>query len=300
MDIIINSVVSLSLMGFVFAAGLAIASKKFAVEIDERQEKITEVLPGANCGGCGFPGCAGLAAAVVEGKAPVNGCPVGGAAVAAKVAAIMGVEAGAGVRNVAVVHCNGTSENAVEKASYIGIADCRAAVIAQGGSKGCRYGCMGLGTCTKVCKFDAIYIGTDGIAHVDEAKCTSCKKCIEACPKAIIALKPETQKVYINCSSHDRGKDVTSLCKVGCIGCGICAKSCPFGAIEMLNNLPVIDYEKCKQCNICVNKCPTHAIKGKEIKKKQPVAVEKPTAEDKVIAAETKADATEPVAEKEM
>lgn len=293
MDVIVNSVVTLSIMGFVFAAGLAVASKKFAVEVDERQEAILGVLPGANCGGCGYPGCAGLAAAIVAGDAPVNGCPVGGAGVAEKVAGIMGVEAQTGVRNVANVHCNGTNENAVEKAKYIGIADCRAATIAQGGSKGCTFGCMGLGSCVKVCQFDSIYIGTDGVAHVDKEKCTACGKCIEVCPKSIIAFIPENQQVYINCSSHDKGKDVKSICQVGCIGCGICAKNCPFEAIEMVNDLPVINYEKCKQCNICVNKCPTKAIKGRVIAKKAaPAQKTAPAAEQKAEPAQ-KADASQ-------
>ena len=279
MSVIINSVVSLSVMGFAFAAGLAIASKKFAVEVDPKEEAILGVLPGANCGGCGFPGCGGLASAIASGKAPVNGCPVGGAAVAEKVAVIMGVTAESGVRKVANVACNGTTENAVQKAKYLGIIDCKAATIAQSGQKGCTYGCMGFGTCVRACKFDAIYIGTDGVAHVDREKCVACGKCIEVCPKSIIDWIPENQQVYIFCRSREKGKDVKDLCSVGCIGCQLCVKSCPFGAMSFDNNLPTIDYDKCKQCNICVQKCPTHAIKGKEIKKKEPLSV-KPAAPD--------------------
>ena len=279
MSVVINSVVSLSVMGFAFAAGLAIASKKFAVEVDPKEEAILGVLPGANCGGCGFPGCGGLASAIASGKAPVNGCPVGGAAVAEKVAVIMGVTAESGVRKVANVACNGTTENAVQKAKYLGIIDCKAATIAQSGQKGCTYGCMGFGTCVRACKFDAIYIGTDGVAHVDREKCVACGKCIEVCPKSIIDWIPENQQVYIFCRSREKGKDVKDVCSVGCIGCQLCVKSCPFGAMSFDNNLPTIDYDKCKQCNICVQKCPTHAIKGKEIKKKEPLSV-KPAAPD--------------------
>lgn len=281
MSVIINSVVSLSVMGFAFAAGLAIASKKFAVEVDPKEEAILGVLPGANCGGCGFPGCGGLAAAIASGKAPVNGCPVGGAAVAEKVAVIMGVTAESGVRKVANVACNGTTENAVQKAKYLGIIDCKAATIAQSGQKGCTYGCMGFGTCVRACKFDAIYIGTDGVAHVDREKCVACGKCIEVCPKSIIDWIPENQQVYIFCRSREKGKDVKDVCSVGCIGCQLCVKSCPFGAMSFDNNLPTIDYDKCKQCNICVQKCPTHAIKGKEIKKKEPLSVKPAATDDK-------------------
>lgn len=269
MSIIINSVASLSVMGFLFAAGLAIASKKFYVEVDPKEEAISAVLPGANCGGCGYPGCGGLASAIAQGKAPVNACPVGGAGVANQIAQIMGVVSEAGVRKVANVACNGTTQNAVTKAQYIGMLDCKAAVIAQSGQKGCTYGCMGLGTCVRVCKFDAIYIGQDGVAHVDREKCVACGKCLEACPKGIIDWIPENQQVYINCRSRERAKDVKDVCSVGCIGCQLCVKSCPFGAMSFENNLPIIDYSKCKQCNICVQKCPTKAIKGKEIKKKE-------------------------------
>lgn len=268
MNVIINSVVSLSIMGFLFAAGLAIASKKFAVEVDPKEEAILDALPGANCGGCGFPGCGGLASAIVAGKASVNACPVGGNETAQKIAEIMGVTASEGVRLVANVACNGTNENAVQKAKYLGIIDCKAAVIAQSGAKGCTYGCLGFGTCVRACKFDAIFIGTDGVAHVDREKCVACGKCIEVCPKSIIDWIPEKQQVYIFCRSREKGKEVKDLCQVGCIGCQLCVKSCPFDAMSFENNLPSIDYSKCKQCNICVQKCPTKAIKGREIKKK--------------------------------
>ena len=271
MSVIVNSVASLSGRGFLFAAGLAVASKKFYVEVDPKEEAIVGVLPGANCGGCGYPGCGGLASAIAQGKAAVNSCPVGGASVSEQIAQIMGVVAEAGVRKVANVACNGTTENAVAKAKYVGMLDCKAAVIAQSGQKGCTYGCMGLGTCVRACKFDSIYIGDDGVAHVDREKCVACGKCLEVCPKGIIDWIPENQQVYIYCNSRERAKDVKDVCSVGCIGCQLCVKSCPFGAISFENNLPIIEYSKCKQCNICVQKCPTKAIKGKEIKKKAPV-----------------------------
>lgn len=268
MQVIISAVASLSIMGFIFAALLAYASEKFAVEVDPKEEKVLKVLPGANCGACGFPGCSGLAAAIARGDAPANACPVGGATVAEKVSEIMGVEAQTGVRKIANVHCNGTHENAVQRAKYDGVLDCNAAMIASGGDKMCSFGCMGLGSCVKACAFDAIFIGADGVAHVDREKCVSCGKCIEACPKNIIAWIPEDQEVYINCSSHDKGKPVKDSCTVGCIACSLCVKNCPKECITMVNDLPVIDYEKCIQCNICANKCPTKAINPKERKKK--------------------------------
>lgn len=262
MNSILNAVISLSAMGLCFGAGLAYASQKFAVEIDPKEEAILNSLPGANCGGCGFPGCGGLAAAIAKGEAPVNGCPVGGAEVAAIIADIMGVSAGAGVRKVANVICKGTSTNAKNKSLYSGILDCKAAVMVAGGPKSCSFGCMGLGTCERVCPFDAIHVYDDGIAHVDPEKCVACGKCIEACPKAIIEWIPYDQGVCIDCNSKEKGKDVKDRCSVGCIGCQLCVKSCPFGAINFENNLAKIDYTKCTQCMVCVSKCPTKAIRG--------------------------------------
>lgn len=283
MNTIISAVAPLSIMGFVFAALLAYASKVFAVEIDPKEEAIAGVLPGANCGGCGYPGCGGLAAAIASGKAPVNGCVVGGQAVADKVANIMGVTAESGARKVANVHCNGTDENAVQRCKYNGVLDCNAAMIASGGTKMCSFGCMGLGSCVRSCQFDAIHIGTDGIAHVDRDKCVACGKCIETCPKGIIKFIPEAQDVYINCSSHDKGKSVKDACHTGCIACGLCAKNCPEQAIEMVNDLPVINYDKCTQCGICVAKCPVKAIHGKPA--------------EKIEITENKAETTEKTAE---
>lgn len=260
MQNIINAVAPLSVMGLIFAAILAFASQIFAVEKDPKTDEIEKVLPGANCGGCGFPGCAGLAKAIAEGAAPVNGCPVGGESVAIKVAEIMGVSASGSERKVANVHCNGGNDKAVERSKYVGVLDCNAAMIASGGSKMCSFGCMGLGSCVRVCNFDAIYIGVDGIAHVDRDKCTSCGMCLEACPKKIINWIPDEQFVYINCSSHQKGKEVKDSCSVGCIACQICVKSCPENCMEMVNDLPLIDYSKCTQCGVCVEKCPTKAI----------------------------------------
>ena len=260
MDItnVIAAVAVLFVMGIVFALLLGIAAKIFAVEVDERVPLVRECLPGANCGGCGFPGCDGLATAIVEGNAPVNGCPVGGAACAEKIAAVMGVDAGAGDKMVAHVHCNGGC-NAVDKAKYEGLQDCQAALRVAGGPKACQFACVGLGTCERACPFDAIHV-VEGVATVDSEKCTACKKCVAACPQHIIDIVPDKCKVHVDCSSKAKGAEVTKVCKVGCIGCGLCEKTCKFDAIHVVNGVAVIDYSKCKNCKMCAKACPRGTI----------------------------------------
>ncbi len=259
-SIIVKSAISIAILGIGFGILLGVASIVFHVDQDPRVDEIMEVIPGANCGGCGFPGCGGLATAIVEGKAPVNACPVGGAKVAAQIAAIMGVEAGASERQAAFIKCKGTCSVAKEKYDYVGISDCTmAAQLAGKGSKGCTYGCMGLGSCQKVCMFDAIEL-VDGIAVVNSDKCTACKKCIAACPKGLIELVPVKSEVRVACNSHDKGKEVMANCSVGCISCKICQKNCPEGAITIENDLAHIDYDKCTGCGICAAKCPKKTI----------------------------------------
>ena len=221
---IVYAVAVLFIMGIVFAILLGVAAKVFAVEVDERVPLVRECLPGANCGGCGYPGCDGLAAAIVEGTAPVNGCPVGGAAAAAKIAEVMGVAVEAGERKVAHVYCNGGC-NAVDKTKYEGLQDCTAAMRVAGGPKACAYGCMGLGSCVKACAFDAIHV-VDGVAKVDTEKCVACGKCVAACPKKLIDLVPESKKVHVNCVNKDKGPEVMKVCASGCIGCKMCEKTC--------------------------------------------------------------------------
>lgn len=258
---ILKPIIFLGVMGVLFGAILAYTSQKFAVKIDERVEKILEVLPGANCGGCGFPGCGGLANAIVEGTASVNGCPVGGTIVATKIGDIMGEKASEGEKIVAKVICKGNCETAKNKYDYEGISDCRAAMTLSLGPKSCKFGCLGLGTCKDVCKFDAITI-ENGIAIIDEEKCVMCGKCIEICPKSVIIRKPFKQEIIVECNSEEFGKNVKEKCSVGCIGCGICAKACPVNTIVFENKIAKINFDNCIQCKICVEKCPTKVIKG--------------------------------------
>ena len=247
------------LLGLIIGILLGIVGKVFEVEVDEKEVAVRECLPGNNCGGCGYAGCDALAAAIAKGEASASACPVGGAAAATQIAEIMGAEVDL-TRYVAYVHCCGTPENASSRYTYIGNASCREAVtLNAGGSKACGYGCLGLGSCVAACEFDAIHI-VNGIARVDKEECKGCSACVKACPKKLIDLVPYEQKVFVRCSSNDKGKAVKAACKVGCIGCGLCKKNCEAGAIEIVNNLAVIDYTKCVGCGKCTEKCPTKAI----------------------------------------
>ena len=279
---IIFAIVSIGGLGIVFGAILGFASKIFAVDEDPRVGQVQECLPGANCGGCGYPGCGGLATAIVAGKAPVNACAPGGAKAAAAIAEVMGVVAEETEPTVAFVKCGGTCDKAQNKYDYDGIDDCiMAAQLAGASSKACAYGCMGLGSCVKACKFDAIKI-ENGVAVVDPDLCVSCGKCVSTCPKHIIEIVPKKKKVKVQCSSKDMGKAVMSVCSAGCIGCKICEKTCKFDAIHVIDNIAVIDYDKCKNCGMCANKCPKKVITGYKVeapKSAAPAAPEAPKTE---------------------
>ncbi len=257
----VYAVASLAGIGMVIGAVLAYAAKVFAVEVDPRVEAIVGVLPSANCGACGFAGCAALAGAIVEGTAPAGACVVGGAAVAAKVADIMGVQAaGSADRNKARVLCQGGKDVGVQNYAYQGVADCQAAMLVSGGPKACEYACIGQGSCAAACPFGAITMNEAGLPDIDETICTGCGVCVKTCPKAVIALVPTGSQVQVRCHSQDKGAVVRKVCKTGCIACGLCAKACPTGAITVENNLAGIDYAKCTNCGLCALKCPTKAI----------------------------------------
>lgn len=257
---IVWSIVVLAGLGVAFGAMLGVAAKRFHVDVDERVDEVRELLPGANCGGCGYPGCDGFAEAIVNDGVEITTCAPLSSGAAAAIAGVMGVEASEVVPKVARMMCLGSQGHNKSLFLYNGAEDCRAAYAIASGFKACRFACLGLGTCAKVCKFGAITMGEDGIAFIDEEKCTGCGTCVEQCPQSSIAVLERNMDVYTGCTNTDFGKEVSAHCGVGCIGCGICAKECPFDAITMEDNLPVIDYDKCRHCHVCVEKCPRKCI----------------------------------------
>jgi len=258
---ILWAIVWFLVLGVVFGLILAYMGKIFSAETDPRITSIMDVLPSANCGGCGYAGCAALAEAVVKGDAKPGACPVGGKEVGKAISEIMGIEddAANGIRYRAQVMCSGTNDLARAKYEYEGIRDCIAANRIAGGGKACPNGCLGLGTCVKNCKFDAIKI-INGVAAVDYEKCTACGVCAAGCPKHIIKLIPFDATHWVGCMSSDKGAITRKNCDVGCIACKICEKKCPNGAIKINDFTASIDYEKCTDCGECVRSCPRRVI----------------------------------------
>ena len=254
-------VLLLAALGVGFGFLLTWVAKVFAVPKNETREAIREALPGANCGGCGYPGCDGCADAIAAGKAAPDACPVGGSEVAKKIGGILGIDVGESEKKVARVICQGGTDRCRVRFDYHGIMDCNAAAIIQDGYKACRFACLGLGNCERVCPFGAIRIDpAKMIAVVDEDKCQSCGKCVAECPRNILELRPVSQNVNMRCRNAETGRIASQKCSVACIGCERCMKACKFDAITMVGRLPVIDNAKCRHCMVCAEVCPTGAM----------------------------------------
>lgn len=264
MENVLYAVVVLAAMGAIFGAVLAVASKVFAVKVDERLPQLVDALPGANCGGCGFAGCQAYAQAILDGKAQVGQCVAGSAETTKKMSEILGVEAVERERQVAMVKCRG--QHHLQKARYEGIPDCRSAMFVTGdGPSACPSGCLGLGTCVSVCKFDAIHV-ENGVARVDVEKCTGCMQCAAACPRKVIVPVTYHSDIVIACSNVERGARTRVVCDLGCIGCHLCEKQCDYDAIHVIHNLATIDYSKCVSCGRCAAVCPRHLISDSNLR----------------------------------
>jgi len=283
MNLILIAVIVLGVIGLVSALVLYIISNRFTVHEDARIGQVAEALPQANCGGCGYPGCSGFAAACVKaadaGSLDGKFCPVGGQPVMDQVAGILGLAAVASAPKVAVVRCNGTCENRPRNAKFDGAQSCRVQQMTGLGETGCGYGCLGCGDCVRKCQFDALTMDpSTGLPVVDEEKCTACGACSKACPRGIIEIRlkgPKGRRVVVLCNNKDKGAVANKACKASCIGCGKCVKTCEkFEAITLVNNLAYIDAEKCKMCRKCEEACPKGAIHGFNFPPRKPKAEE--------------------------
>ena len=262
---IIWTIVAITVLGLVLAIVLYLIANKFKVEEDPRIDEVEKVMPGANCGGCGFAGCRAFAQSCVNATSlDDNFCPVGGNEVMKKVAAVLGMEVKEKAPMVAVVRCNGTCANRPRTNDYDGRLSCKVKSALYSGDTGCFYGCLGCGDCVDACQFGALSMDPEtGLPVVDEEKCTACGACVKACPKKIIELRnkgPKGRRVFVSCVNMEKGGVARKACSAACIGCGKCAKACPFGAITVEHNVAYIDFTKCKLCKKCVAECPTGAI----------------------------------------
>ncbi|MGG5461693.1 RnfABCDGE type electron transport complex subunit B [Clostridium sp. B9] len=261
---ILFSILILGILGLLFGILLGFASKKFEVQVDERIPKIRGVLPGANCGGCGYPGCDAYATAMVEDGADITLCGVGGPSVSKAIGEILGVKVKKVEKKVAYVKCNGDCNKKKIALDFPEGKSCDEAkeYISNNEVAGCQYGCFGLGKCAEACKFGAISI-VDGLAKIDSSKCVACKACVKACPQNLIDIIKDDKKIIVKCNSRDSGKNVNQNCSVGCIGCKLCERNCPSEAIKINEFLATIDYEKCTSCGICKEKCPKKTINSR-------------------------------------
>ncbi len=289
MNVVIITVLTLAILGTVAALVLYFVAQKFKVFEDPRIDQVEEVLPAANCGGCGFPGCRAFAEALVKSDdiSDLN-CPVGGSETMKAAAGILGKEVAEAAPMIAVVKCNGNCDNRPRTNKYDGATSCAVAASLYGGETGCSYGCLGCGDCVEACTFDAIHMDKKTGLPVVNDKCVACGACVDACPKNIIELRkagPKGRRVFVSCINQDKGGVAKKACSVACIGCKKCQKECPFDAITVENNIAYIDYNKCKLCRKCVAVCPTGAIHEVNFPpKKVKPATEKPAAPKKTEA----------------
>lgn len=253
-------ILTMGVLGFLFSLGLVFAYKKLKVYEDPKIEQVSEILPQANCGACGYAGCRAFAEAVVKGEAATDACPVGGEEVTEQISDTLGIKAPEVIKKVVRLHCRGAHEASKNRGLYVGISTCLASNLL-GGNKQCSYGCLHFGDCVIACPFDAMYMGEDGLPVVREDKCTACGKCVEACPRNLLELHPLSQEIIVFCRSMDRGAASRKMCKNACIACGICSRACPEAIIIEDNLAKIIDHKKIDPEKIPdIEKCPTGAI----------------------------------------
>lgn len=256
---VLTPILIVGIIGLLAGVILAVASIIMAVPKDETAEALEEILPGANCGACGFSGCSGYAAAMAKGEAKPGLCSPGGAETAQKCAELLGSGAVEVERKTALVRCLGSYDNTTDKMLYDGIESCAASTFLAGGVSSCRYGCLGMGDCVRACEYGAIEV-CNGIAKINPHKCTGCSKCIDACPKRLIEFVSLKTQAVVRCTNCDKAKETMQVCKIGCIACKKCEKTCRFDAVHVADNLARVDPEKCTGCGECVEACPRDVI----------------------------------------
>lgn len=263
MSSIVLSIIIVGGLGLIFGILLAWLSKRFAVKVDPNIKKILDVLPGSNCGACGWAGCSSFAEALIKGEVSIDGCAPGGEEARQRIAQILGMEVKAKEKQVARLICGGSRVK--DRFTYDGVDDCSAANLLFGGMKECRYGCLGLASCVDACQFGAIRM-EGNLPVIDSELCTGCGRCVDGCSKGLITLVPSSKEVVVRCSSKEPGRLTNKVCEVGCIACGKCEKVCEFGAITVRDNLAEIDYARCTNCGRCVEACPKGTIRRAEQK----------------------------------
>ncbi len=260
-NILLISVLSLSVIGLVAGIILAYAAQKLAVKVDPRIEELIRTLPGANCGACGFASCHAFAEALVQGKADLSLCKLSPEAQRKEMARLLGVKETKFEPKIAVIRCGAGKDLCQTRFDYNGVKTCTAENQVMGGSLACEQGCLAWGDCVDACPFDAIKRNGDKPPIIDREKCTGCGKCVSACPRGLILLVPRKQQVYVLCNTKDKIIETRNNCKVGCIGCKLCVKKCPTQAITMEGRIPAIDAEKCTVQEVCIKVCPAKTIK---------------------------------------
>lgn len=258
---VLTSVVVLAGMGGSFGILIALANARFRVDEDPRLDQLSDLLPGANCGACGFAGCRAFAEAALGGKVAPAGCTVMGEAELEDVAELLGVGVGDADRRVARLLCAGGDDVAFRKADYAGIGSCAAAVAVGGGGKACTWGCVGFADCAVSCDFDAITMTPQGLPLVDPARCTACNDCVEACPLDLFVLLPLDAPLLVQCRNLLEGDAAEAVCSVACNACRRCVQDAEDGLITMDRGLAVVNYERIDRANPgAVARCPTGAI----------------------------------------
>lgn len=259
MNMLLIPAIIVGVIGIIAGVGLAVASAVFAVPKDEKAEAVLEILPGANCGACGYSGCSGYAAALSKGDAANGLCVPGGNETAEKISECLGISSASVEKKAAVVHCLGTYDSTCDRIEYNGVHSCAAAMQLFGGVASCAFGCIGLGDCAGACSYNAINV-CNGAASVNTDLCRGCGQCVKVCPKGIISMAP-ANSVNVHCSSRVKGGETRKVCKAGCIGCMRCTKTCPTGAITVTDFCASIDHSKCTACGKCAEVCPAKIIK---------------------------------------